>query len=348
MTGARYIHVLDTGAVSQLTKMAQPMFLSIDLGGSHMAVAVVEETSLLAHASMATVAGSLTGELDLLSAEVRQCITRSGVSPASLRGIAMGFCGIVDGRTGEILSTLDKYTDAPDVDLHAWAKREFGLPLRIQNDASMALLGEHAAGAARGASDVVMVTLGTGIGGAAMIEGRLLTSRAGQAGCLGGHLPVNYKGRLCSCGAVGCAEAEASTAVLPQLCREHTAFADSMLAKESLLNFETLFCAVDASDAVAQDVLKHCTDVWSALTVGLIHAYGPELVIFGGGVTRRGDSLLDPIRAYVGEHAWRTTRGLPRIEMAELGEYAALLGGPSLFLNEPRAFAEQMDEIRNV
>lgn len=284
---------------------------------------------------MPTGAGSLAEELDSIAAVVRRCIAESEVEPSTLDGMAMGFCGVVDGETGEILSTIDKYTDAPRIDLHGWARQEFNLSLRIENDACLALLGERVSGAARGARDVVMITLGTGIGGAAMLGGRLLRSRSGQAGCLGGHLPVNFRGRRCSCGAIGCAETEASTTVLPILYREHPGFAQSSLAKEPILNFKKLFEAADQGDPIAQDVRDHCVHVWSVLTVGLIHAYGPELVIFGGGVMQRGDELLDPIRAYVAKHVWRTSRGLPRVEIAQLGDRAALIGGSTLFAGDP-------------
>ncbi len=305
--------------------------LSLDLGGSHGAVAVVRGTEVLAEASVETGAGALAEELGGLSRLAHECIATSGLALYRLRGVALGFCGIVDGESNEILSTLDKYSDAGGVDLQLWTEQEFGLPLRIENDACMALLGEHLAGAAVGARDVVMITLGTGIGGAAMLGGRLLRSHAGQAGCLGGHLPVNFRGRRCSCGAIGCAESEASTAVLPILCRETPGFSTSLLASESRLDFKALFRAVDAGDSVAFGVLQHCLTVWSALTVGLIHAYGPELVVFGGGVMQRGEALLEPIRAYVAEHTWKTKRGLPRIVAAQLGARAALLGGGTLF-----------------
>ena len=265
---------------------------------------------------------------------LRSCITRSGVAHESICGLAIGFCGIVDGASGTILSTLDKYPDAVGFDLHGWGRREFNLPIRLENDACMALLGEAYAGVARKAKDVVMITLGTGIGGAAMLGRKLLRSAAGQAGCLGGHLIVNFNGRRCVCGAVGCAESEASTAVLPLLCREHAGFLQSSLAAEPALNFEVVFHHADAGDSVAQEVVQHCTKVWSALTVALIHAYGPEQVVFGGGVMRRGPSLLEPIRRFVEEHMWRTSFGVPRVECASLGPDAALLGGSTLFHRE--------------
>jgi glucokinase len=92
-----------------------------------------------------------------------------------------------------------------DIDLAEWFIENVGLPARIENDARMALLGESYAGAARGFTDVVMMTLGTGIGGVAMIEGKLLRGKHAQAGCLGGHIPAVFNGRPCTCGAIGCA-----------------------------------------------------------------------------------------------------------------------------------------------
>ena len=306
--------------------------LSVDLGGSHITVAVVVEGAALAMERCETQARLLSTELPAVAAMAHRCLAACDADPSDIVGLALGFCGIVDAGSGEILSTLDKYTDAPSLDLHEWAKREFNLSLRIQNDACLALLGEVSTGAARGMRDVVMVTLGTGIGGAAMIGGQLLQSRHGQAGCLGGHLPVNFAGRLCACGAIGCAETEASTAALPWLLRRAPGFSQSALAQVAAPNFKALFEAADAGDSAARWVLDHCIKIWSVLTVALVHAYGPELVLFGGGVLERGNSLIDPIRSYVRHHVWRTSRGLPRIERAQLGQDAALIGGAGLFL----------------
>ena len=305
--------------------------LAVDLGGSHITCAVVREQVILAEAEVPTSATLLRSDLETIAALLHRCMAESSVEPASIRGLAIGFCGVVDGRRGKILSTLNKYTDALNLDLHAWARAMFDAPLRIENDACLALLGEAYAGAARGVQDAVMVTLGTGIGGAAMLGGKLLRSESGQAGCLGGHLPVAFRGRLCTCGAIGCAEAEASTAVLPALCREHSGFPTSQLAKAPCLNFKNVFDAADGGDLVAEDIVEHCQQVWAALTVGLIHAFGPEVVIFGGGVMQRGPALLAYIRRYVEKHMWRTSWGVPRIESAALGSRAALLGGSAIF-----------------
>ncbi len=302
--------------------------LALELGGSHIGCALVAEGRIRAEAGMPTDARAFADVLAPVERMLRRCL-QAGGTPAT--GLAVGYCGIVDGRTGEVLATLDKYPDLLRFDLAGWARERFHLPMRMENDTALALLGESRAGAARGVRDVVMVTLGTGIGGAAMLNGELLRSDHGQAGCLGGHFCVDHRGRLCACGAIGCAEAEASTSVLPLVCREAPGFAESALAGEPRLDFEALFRVAGTGDAVARAVAEHCLQVWSALTVSLIHAYGPELVLFGGGVMRAERDLLAPIRAYADRHTWRSSRGSARIEAAALGREAALLGGEALF-----------------
>lgn len=308
--------------------------LAIELGGSHVSVGVVSRQTLLGERVFATDATSMAEIRVILEEELDACLRQTGVSLEDVRGMAVGYPGIVDSDAGEVISPLNKYPDISGAALAAWARSRFRCSLRLENDVKLALLGERLAGAAQGAQDVVMVTLGTGIGGAAMLGGKLLVSRSGHAGSLGGHLPVRLDGRTCTCGAVGCAEAEASTVALPALCRDWPGFAHSILAEESHITFKVLFQAVDAGDLVAEQVLAHCLHVWSVLTVALVHAYGPELVLFGGGVLHRGEQVLAPIRTYVHRHMWRTARGLPRIETGRLGTHAALIGAASLFPEE--------------
>lgn len=241
-------------------------------------------------------------------------------------GVSLAFPGIVDDDRGCVLATpAEKFADAVDCDLPAWSERAFGLPMRIENDARLALLGEWWCGAAKGFDDVVMVTLGTGIGGAAMTGGRLLASRHRQAVAIAGHLPVTLNGRGCLCGGHGCAEAEASTWALTEICAEQPGFATSSLATESEIDFRTLFDHYDAGDGVAAAALDHCCRVWGTLAVTLIHAYDPELLVFGGAVMSRGDDILPRIRALVEARAWTPGRTV-RLARAALADDAPLYG----------------------
>lgn len=302
--------------------------LAVDLGGSHATCAVVEDKRiLLARTVSADRMNKLKSLLPTLSETLKEL--RTEICSSSLMGVVFSFCGLVDCVHGRILSTNAKFDDGPSLDLVTWCRKEFELPLRMENDARLALLGEWYAGAAEGCDDVVMITLGTGIGGAAMCQGRLLRGKHSQAGCLGGHLPVDFEGRTCSCGAVGCAEAEASSVSLPDVCRSHPHFSSSPLATESLITFETLFQHLVQGDSVAQDVADRCLRVWAANIVGLIHAYDPELVIVGGGVMKSATHILPFLRTYVERHAW-TPWGKVRVAGAKLGNNAALLGAVPL------------------
>jgi glucokinase len=250
----------------------------------------------------------------------------------TVEGIGFGFCGLVDVPNARVSSTNGKFVDAVDVDLCAWSRSRFGLPLRLENDARLALLGECAAGAAQGETDVVMFTLGTGIGGVAMMNGKPLQGRHGQAGLLGGHVPVRANGRRCTCGALGCAESEASGWSLPLVCAEWPGFQQSALRGREV-NFENLFACATADDAVAEQVRQHCLTVWGMAAVSAIHAFDPDVLIYGGGVMKSGDVILPFIQNYVNQYAW-TPWGKVQVRAAQLGNDAALLGVIPLFHQE--------------
>ena len=297
--------------------------LAVDIGGSHATCALVRGGEILAweHIDIADarrlqpVLGGIAGSVNRLRTDAHEC-----------RGIAFSFPGIVDPITARVLSTpKDKFADSRDLDLRGWCAHEFGLPCAIENDARMALLGERHAGAAAGCDDVVMVTLGTGVGGAAMIGGRLLRGRHFQAGCLGGHLPVRFDGRRCICGAVGCVETEASGWALPEICRTWPGFEDSTLARSPACNFAVLFAAAAGGDPVALEIRRHCLRVWGVGLVGMIHAYDPELIVMGGAVMGSAEQILPALREHVATEAW-TPWGTVRVAAAALGNHAALLG----------------------
>ena len=306
--------------------------LSIELGGSHAVVAVVEDRAVLRAAEVPVSVGSDLRTLLPKLAELSTLLLRETATSASdLVGATLSLAALVDSKTHRIVATNGKYPDSQQIDLSRWARESFGLRLLVENDARMALLGERYAGAAQGADTVVMLTLGTGIGGAVLVDGKPLRTAHPQGGCLGGHIPVRINGRLCSCGALGCMEAEASTWALPAILEEWPGIENSAMAGRLHSGFKGLFAEAEAGDPIAVAVKDHCLQVWSVGTVGLIHAYGPELVLLGGGVMRNGDIVLQRIRDYAGKYAWQPTAPA-RIERARLGPDAALYGSLPLLL----------------
>jgi glucokinase len=302
-------------------------YLAIDLGGSHVTCGVVSNGVLLA--------------TDTLS--VPNCLELSPLLPAladtlgklrdnagcAIDGVGLGFCGLVDERNNRIVSTNEKFVDTPDLDLNDWAERNLSAPLRVCNDARLALRGEISVGAGGGQRDVVMFTLGTGIGGVVALDGRFPSGAHGLAACLAGHLPVTLGGRRCTCGGRGCAESEASGWALPILCKEHPDFLSSRLA-DTDLNFLNLFALAEQGDVVASSIRDHCLKVWGVVTVAAVLAYDPAIVIFGGGVMKAADTILPSIRQYVRQNAWACLSE-PQIVAAKLGNQAALYGVEPLF-----------------
>lgn len=299
--------------------------IGIDIGGSHVQCGIVCDDRVLASETIKVKQASLYAMLPALETLVESLLERSAVHPATLSGMAVGICAVVS-ESGSLIATNGKYDDGIGFNFERWAEERFGLRCVVENDTRLALLGEKHAGAAKGIDDVVLVTLGTGIGGAVLLGGRLLRSEGGRAGGLAGHLGVDWRGRICSCGNRGCAEAEASTASLPRICREWTGFARSTLSKtRGSIDFRRLFSALDHGDAVAKEVLDHCIGVWSALAVSLVHAYDPQAILFGGGVMHRQTMILPRIRDHVARHAWMGKEPVA-ILPAGLGAAAALFG----------------------
>jgi glucokinase len=300
--------------------------LAVDIGGTHANCGLVEDWSVLAYESIDVAsATNIRAVLSRVAEVFRKLIKSQSLSLDNFQGIAVGFPGLVDSRIGRVVSTNKKYDDAPGVDFGAWGREALGLPLRIENDARMALLGESYAGAARGFGDVVMMTLGTGIGGVAMIESKLLRGKHAQAGCLGGHIPVLFNGRPCTCGGIGCAEAEASGWSLPGIVKDFAGASESSLSKCSHVSFKQLFEEAAHGDKAALAIRDRCLNVWAADAVALVHAYDPEIIVIGGGVMESAEIIIPYIEAHVHKYAW-TPWGKVQVRPAELANNAALVG----------------------
>lgn len=306
--------------------------IAVDFGGTHIGCGVVDDARLLAQSSIPFVAESgIASALPVVAETLQKLLKQAGVEARSCIGIAISFPGIVDVRTNAILTTLKKYEDAPTVDLAGWAHDVFGLPIRIETDSRQALLGEHYAGSAQKTDSFVMITLGTGIGTAAMIGGRLLRGAHGHAGCLGGHFSVDIYGARCLCGNLGCAESEAAGRSIALVARRFPGYSESPLARFNQLQFRELFKYADQGDPVAVAVRTHCLDVWSATAVALTHAYDPEIVVIGGGIMQSAEAIIPHVQGYIDNHVWASW-GRPKIVAAQAGIFAAILGAVPLLM----------------
>lgn len=301
--------------------------LACDLGGTQMKIGVVRAGRVLARTiEPANSKAGLAPGLPILKSAWMRLLADLKLTTRDCTGISVAFPSLVDAKSGRVLAEYGKYADAMRLDLRAWAREEFALPLAIENDARMALVGEWKYGAGRGCDNVVMITLGTGLGTSAVIQGQLLRGQHGQAGVLGGHTTVRYGGRACNCGNIGCAEAEASTAFLSEVASGLPEWDSSSLRSGGPLNYAAVFKHSAEGDRCALKLREHSLLVWSTLAVNLIQTYDPELVIFGGGIMASADIILPAVRKYVEKHA-HTPWGTVHVAASELGDVAALVAG---------------------
>lgn len=305
--------------------------VGIDLGGTVVKIGIVSDGRVLGVRKIDTEASRrLTTMLPKIEDAIVSLLEERRDDTVELAGIVLAFPGIVDFKGKKAAATNAKYDDAPSIDLQEWAVKKFDVPFAIDNDARMALIGEWLYGAGMGSENMVMMTIGTGIGTGAIVDSRPLYGHNWCAGSLGGHMTVDYRGRKCTCGNIGCVEAHSSSFFLPQIIREHPEIAPGFRDDVSNYNFKTLFGKYREGDRDATIVVTECMDVWSAGIVEYIHAYDPEIVVIGGGVMRSEDIILPYIRQKVEKYSWQPITKV-KIAASSLGDDAALLSSSYYF-----------------
>lgn len=301
-------------------------FVGVDLGGTRIKIGLVCDGVIIDKVILPAESGrGLAATLPFIRRQLDQLLEKNDIPASSFRGIGLGFPGLVDPKNKKALSTNAKYDDALGIDLSHWVNGHWDVPFFIDNDARMAAVGEWKYGAGQNTENLVVMTIGTGIGTSAIIEGRLLRGKHFQAGCLGGHFAVQYDGRLCTCGNIGCMEAYASTWSIKERLVNDGQFAQSILKEEPVIDFEALFRAAGRNDSLAVKMRDDCIDVWAAGIISLIHAYDPEVVVVGGGVMNNQKDIIPFLVSKIERHAW-CPWGKVEIKASKLMSDAGILG----------------------
>ncbi|MDR2563453.1 MAG: ROK family protein [Prevotellaceae bacterium] len=307
--------------------------IGIDLGGTIIKIGLLRNGKICDFLSLeATSPKGLASKMQKIHNEIDKILEKFHVEKNKIQGIGLAFPGIVDPVKSKVISTNKKYDDACYINLPKWVYKNWGVDFYIDNDARMATVGEWQKGAGKGLNNIVMMTLGTGIGTGVIIDGKPLYGKHFQAGSLGGHFVVDYRGRNCSCRNTGCVEAHSSSFFLPKIIAEHQELSDKFKEKAIKYDFKKLFEIYAEGNPDAILLLNECMDVWAAAIVTYIHAYDPEMVIVGGGVSRNSEIIFKYIEKKIHERVWSSSAKVPVIEAA-LGDHAALFG-LDYFLNK--------------
>jgi glucokinase len=305
--------------------MAASRVIAVDLGGTKVLAGVLDEEGVIVKR---TVRPTALGSQEELLAELESAIDE--LLEEGVGAIGVGLPSTIDQRQGRAVASVN--IPLAGIDFRDRLTSRFGLPAAIENDANAAALAEHRFGAGRGSRHMVMLTLGTGIGGGLILDGRLYRGALGAAGELG-HITLELDGPPCqgTCPGRGHLEALASgraaDGMAVELAAEHP---DGDLGR-ALAAGETVdaHLAVDlaaAGPGDARDLLERVGFVLGSGIASLVNVFNPELVVIGGGFARAGDLLLDPARKVVAERALSPAKELVRIVPALLGPEAGLVG----------------------
>jgi glucokinase len=316
--------------------------LGIDIGGTNLVVGSVAEdgSRLYALASEPTNAEAGTRDvLDRLIALTRQTIeqTRRELPGAEIIGVGVGAPGPLDTRSGVVLLTPNLgWVNLP---LRQIIHDRLGLPAALDNDANCAVLGEWWVGAAQGAHQAIGITIGTGIGGGIILDGRLYHGASDVAGEIG-HTTIDTEGRRCKCGNYGCLEAYASGPNIALRAVEALEVgAESLLPSLvggdlARVTAQTVYEAAQAGDELALDVVNDTAKFLGAGIANLLNVFNPEVVVICGGVTLAGDHLFVPLRREVARRAFKPAVNACRIVPGGLVGCAGVYGAARVFIDQ--------------
>ncbi len=305
-------------------------YLGIDIGGTAAKIGIVKDDGriLLTDSFSVSFDHYQTPIIDTVLKNTDAFLEKNNLSPSALSGIGVSATGQVNTLEGTIAGSAGHIANWLGTPVKAILEEHYHLPASVANDANCAVIGEQWQGAAKDCANVIMITVGTGVGGGIIVNNRLLSGAVGIAGELG-HFTIKKDGVPCSCGNRGCYEQYASTTALVKKVRE----AFPSLAPEGI-DGKYIFRETEAGNTAMKEIVQSWTEDIAAGLIGLIHIFNPERVIVGGGVSHQQELFIEPLRQAVCNGAMPCFRENLTLCAAELGNHAGLLGAVRYHMTE--------------
>lgn len=320
-----------------------PTAVGIDVGGTNTKGLVADSTGrvLSEVVEQTSAAEGRERVTDLIGGCIRRLLQDAGLSLSEISGIGVGFPGELDWSLG-IVRAAPNLPGWKGVPLRQQLRERFSTKICLDNDANAAALGEYLYGGGRSVQNMVLFTLGTGIGGGLVLGGRLFRGSRGMGGELG-HMTVEPDGPTCGCGNAGCLEALAAAPSVIRRAREglnrgvRSALGEAVGGRLELLDVSLVARTAREGDLFAKEILAEAGRYLGIGIANVINIFNPEMVVLGGGMVNAGDLILAPARA---EARKRSLSGLfeqVEIRQATLGERAGRLGAAALVFHEEAA-----------
>ena len=305
------------------------MYIGIDLGGTNIAAGLVnDDGKIICSASTPTLAPRAYGEIVKDMVKLSETLaSEAGIEMNDIKAVGIGSPGSIDYATGTVVYANNlAFNNAP---IRAEFNKYYNIPVVLENDANAAAYGEYIA-TGDNAKVFLAVTLGTGVGGGIILDGNIFTGANGVGGEIG-HFTLVHDGELCSCGKKGCWESYASVTALINQTKEAIknnpeSIMKDIVDKNGKVNGRTAFDAAKKGDkagiAVVEQYIKYVADG----IVSMINIFQPEKIVIGGGISREGDYLLNPIKEYVERFDYNKQAKKTDIQIATLFNDAGIIG----------------------
>lgn len=304
--------------------------IGIDLGGTAIKYAVInEEGNFIFSGKLPSLAKeSAEAVLSQLKEAIRLCQEHAQNNNIHPVGIGLGTPGIIDATNRIVLGGAENIVGWENLDIATPLEAVLGLPVYVSNDANLMGLGEGAFGAGKGSQNIVFITVGTGIGGAVMIDGKLFNGFANRGTELG-HTPLFSDGKPCGCGSIGCLEAYASVTALVEDFKAAASEAGRSFTDEEV-NGKFIIDLYHQADPIATKCLNDHFYYLGRGLAGFINIFSPQQIIVGGGISEAGAFYIEQVRAQAMKHAMADCVVNTRIEAATLGNNAGCMGAAQL------------------
>lgn len=309
--------------------------IGIDVGGTGIQFGAVDSSNRIIHEESIHTRTDIPFEEQVkrIVECVKSTAAGAGLSVDDIESVGIGIPGIASASTGEIIKCTNMGWN--HVPFRTVFRQFLDKPLFIENDANVAALAESVAGVSAGSSSSVFITIGTGIGSGIILNGRIWSGAHGIGGELG-HVIFDLDGVPCTCGNKGCLERYCSATALIRMAREAVVeHPDSMIlalagGDSSGIEAKTVFDASKAGDAVAVSVYQRFISYLSQAVASVVNLLDPEIIVLGGGVSKAGSYLLDPILKEYPRYVLFNDQPLPPVKIAVLGSEAGIIGAAML------------------
>ena len=310
--------------------------IGVDLGGTKISTAISTiEGNILANVVLPTKAEE--GEAAVLGRIVQsidEVIVGSSTSIDEIEAIGIGSPGPLDAKKGIIITTPN--LPFKNYNLVQPLKEKYNIPVYLDNDANAAAIGEYMFGAGKGKNSIVYFTVSTGVGGGAVLDGKVYRGHTSNALEIG-HTTVDPNGPRCNCGNLGCLEAMSSGTAIAKKGKEAVSTnVETSLKKHDTVTSYEVFKEAEAGDEVAKDIIDNALTYLGIGVANAIATFDPEMIIIGGGVSKAGDIVFDTVKKVVNKRCFKSMAESCEIVPAGLGSDAGVVGAVALAIIESR------------